>query len=99
MSYTNLLIHIVFSTKDRRPFLHSEIRGPVHGYLVGILKNLRVFPIAVNGAEDHVHILTDISATTSIADLLRTLKTNSSRWVHENHANMRDFGWQTKYAA
>jgi putative transposase len=97
MSYTNLLIHIVFATKDRRPYLRNDVRPAVHAYMIGILKNLKAFPVALNGVEDHVHMLVDISATTSIADLVRTLKTNSSRWVHESHGHMKDFAWQTKY--
>ncbi len=97
MSYTNLLIHIVFATKDRRPLIRPEARESIHAYIRGILKNLKAFPVAVNGVDDHVHLLVDISATTSIADLLRTIKTNSSKWIHENYANMKGFAWQTKY--
>jgi REP element-mobilizing transposase RayT len=97
MSYTNLLAHIVFSTKERRPFLKDpEIRSAAHAYLGGIVRNLRAKAIAVGGVEDHAHLLVRLPTSLAVADAVRVIKTNSSSWIRER---IPAFAWQTKYAA
>jgi REP element-mobilizing transposase RayT len=97
MSYTNLLTHIVFSTKERRPFLADpELRSAAHAYMGGIVRNLKAKAIAIGGVEDHAHLLVRFPASLAIADVVRVIKTNSSSWLHERIAA---FAWQAKYAA
>jgi REP element-mobilizing transposase RayT len=97
VSYTCLLTHVVFSTKDRRPFLKdAALRSDLHAYLGGIVRNLKGRAYAIGGVEDHVHLLISLPATIATADALRTIKTNSSSWA-KSHVN--GFAWQQKYGA
>jgi len=98
-TYTNILIHALFSTKDRQCWLTSEIREEVFRYLGGTLNELRGQSILVNGPRDHVHILFIQPRTLSIASVMEKLKANSSGWVKERWPDRRYFGWQTGYAA
>ena len=98
-TYTSLLVHIIFSTKDRRPYLDAELRPRLFPYMGGILRELGGTPILVNGPDDHVHALTALPPTRSLSDVMRVLKTNSSRWVHEQWPARRDFAWQSGYGA
>src|ERR1019366_5930033 len=97
--FVSLLVHVVFSTKDRAPDLSPELANRLFPYMGGIVKELKGSPLIVNGPADHVHLLLSIPATTSIADLLRVLKANSSRWVHERFPAYKRFGWQAGYGA
>ena len=97
-SYTSLAYHVVFSTKYRKPTLSSEVRGETYSYIAGIIANKDGQLLEIGGIEDHVHILTACSPRIALADLVRDIKANSSKWLHqEKHRN--DFGWQTGYAA
>jgi REP element-mobilizing transposase RayT len=98
-TYTNILIHALFSTKARQGWLTREIREEVFCYLGGTLNELRGQSLLVNGPPDHVHMLFVQPPTLSIADLMEKLKANSSRWVKEHWPDRRYFGWQTGYAA
>lgn len=98
-TYTNLLYHIIFSTKDRRPFIGSEFREDLHPYIGGIIRDFRGEPIEIGGVADHVHILAKLPATLAVADALRLIKSNSSKWAGEHPELVRTFAWQTGYAA
>jgi len=98
-TFTSLLIHLVFSTKDRVPDLSSDLAGRLFPYMGGIIKERKAVPLMINGPADQVHLLVSVPATESIADLLRVLKANSSRWVHEQFPDRRGFGWQAGYGA
>jgi len=98
-SYTDLLTHIVFSTSERRPYLNDEIRPDVHSYVGGILRQVNVSAIAIGGTSDHIHILAKLPANLSVADCLRLVKTNSSRWIKEKWSDRRLFSWQGGYGA
>ena len=93
-----LHVHVVFSTKDRIPFIASEWRGRLHAYLGGVMKNLDVVPEAVGGVADHVHLLIGLRATKALAEVVRDMKAVSSRWVHEE-IGMKKFAWQEGYGA
>lgn len=80
-TYTTILVHAVFSTSGRAPFLNSTIRPEMHAYLGGILRELGAVPIVIGGTADHVHLLIGLPANISVADCLRVVKTNSSRWA------------------
>jgi putative transposase len=97
-TYTSLLFHCIFSTKDRSPDISPEISGKLHAYIGGIIKSLDSMPLLVNSVVDHIHILLSLKATISIADAMRVIKANSSKWVHEQWPG-RSFGWQNGYGA
>ena len=98
-SLASLLVHIIFSTKNRLPDLSPTLASRLFPYLGGILKERKSVPLIINGPADHVHLLVAIPPAESLADLLRVLKTNSSRWVHQEFPALRNFGWQAGYAA
>jgi REP element-mobilizing transposase RayT len=98
-SFTNLLAHVIFSTKDRAPHINAELAPRLHAYLGGVLRETNIGPIAIGGPPDHVHLVLRIPATVCVADALRVLKTNSSRWVHDTWRERAAFGWQTGYGA
>lgn len=99
-SLSQVLIHLVFSTKDRRPFLRDRaFRDRTHRYLAGISGNLHCPASIVGGVEDHVHILCRLAKTMDVASLVRDLKRDSSRWVKEENSELSDFHWQHGYGA
>jgi REP element-mobilizing transposase RayT len=89
-----VLVHIIFSTKNRARLLQSpDLRREVHAYLAAILRNLQCQPVQVGGTEDHVHLLSGFGRNISIAELIKTLKVSSTRMLRDRgHWN---FGWQT----
>jgi putative transposase len=98
-TFTSLLVHVVFSTKDRAPDLPPELSARLFPYMGGIVRELKAVPMIVNGPADHIHALLTIPPASSLADLIRVLKTNSSRWVHEQFPERKRFGWQSGYGA
>jgi REP element-mobilizing transposase RayT len=97
-SLARIVVHTVFSTKDRRPFLRDILlRQELHHYLGGTLKKLDCQPIIVGGVADHVHLLSSLSRTCTAAEMVKEVKRGSSLWVKERDAEMRDFGWQNGY--
>jgi len=97
-SFSNLLIHIVFSTKGRKNLLSSDLRPRLFPYMGGIIREIKCKPIIIGGVEDHVHLLIEISTNDSVAKILSTLKANSSRWIHDD-IGMKYFEWQRGYGA
>jgi len=97
-TYTNLLTHALFSTKDRQPLVRPEIKSDLYAYMGGIITNLRGKPVLINGPKDHVHLLFVLPASLSLADFMEKLKANSSKWANEGWPR-RAFSWQTGYAA
>jgi putative transposase len=99
-SLAQIYLHIIFSTKERRPFLDDvELRKDTHAYLAGICRNLDSPSIIVGGVADHVHILCYFGRSHSISDTLRELKRDSSNWVKEQSSRSRTFRWQDGYGA
>jgi REP element-mobilizing transposase RayT len=98
-SFTNLLYHLVFSTKDRTPTITNEIESRLHEYLGGMVKEHGGIAIAVNGMPDHVHLLVKLRQDRALSDFLRDLKAISSGWVHDTFPSAGGFAWQNGYAA
>jgi putative transposase len=98
-TYTRLLYHVVFSTKDRAPSITDALKPNMHAYMGGIIKRLGGIPISIGGVEDHVHVLASIPPTISVSDFMRDLKAGSSKWVRDQSPNRSDFEWQRGYAA
>src|SRR6478672_5931275 len=95
-TYLSLHYHIVFSTKERRPFIKDPWRSKMHEYLGGTVRGLGGIPECVGGDADHVHLLVGLKATHCLADFLRELKKTSSVWVTESLAQPL-FAWQEGY--
>ncbi len=93
-SYVSSVFHIVFSTKERQPLIGAELQPRLWNYLAAIARNHGVHVLAVGGTENHVHILLVLPTDANLADVVRTLKCNSSRWVRETS---RLFAWQEGY--
>ena len=97
-SLAKIIVHTVFSTKERRPFLRDQtLREELHRYLGGILSHRDCQPIIVGGVEDHVHLLSTLSRTCQPAELVKEVKRGSSLWIKERDQTLRDFGWQNGY--
>jgi REP element-mobilizing transposase RayT len=97
-SLTQIYLHIIFSTKDRQPFFKDKtIRERVHAYLTGICRNLECSSLFVGGVEDHVHLLTRHSKNISVANFLRELKRESSKWIKTLDPAFKKFHWQNGY--
>jgi REP element-mobilizing transposase RayT len=96
-SLSNLVVHLVFSTKGRRQLLRDEDRGEVHAYIAGILKNLDSPLIEINSVREHIHILFAQSKNQAPAKIIEQVKSASSGWIKKQHASYADFAWQTGY--
>jgi REP element-mobilizing transposase RayT len=95
-SYTNLLYHIVFGTKERQKLIDEAFQPDLYDYLGGTIRGLKGVSLEIGGVEDHVHILAKISPTIAVSDFLEKLKANSSKWAK---SLKRGFGWQGGYSA
>lgn len=99
-SLADVLIHVVFSTKNRAPFLKSpEVREHLNGYMVGAMDNLGCPPLITRSVEDHLHVLRQLSRTMSISQLVKEIKATSSAWLKEQGPGLADFYWQARYGA
>jgi putative transposase len=98
-SYTNLICHVVFSTKDRRRLITADLASRLHAYLAGGIKSEGGSPILINGTVDHIHILMKFRADRALSELLRAVKANSSKWDHGTFPAERSFAWQSGYSA
>jgi len=97
-SLAETYFHIVFSTKDRVPFLRDRaLRSELHTYLGGTCRNLQSPSLIVGGVEDHIHILCRFGRTITTADLLKALKKESSKWIKGKDPSLGDFYWQSGY--
>jgi putative transposase len=98
-SYNSLLVHCVWSTKNREPLLSGEVRERLWPYLGGIARENRMKALAIGGVADHVHMFLSLPPTLSVAKAVQLLKGNSSKWIHETFLQMRSFEWQQGYGA
>ena len=97
-SLSKILVHTVFSTKDRRPFFRDKLlRDELHRYLGGTLTNLNCQPVIVGGVEDHVHLLCALSRTCEAAEMVKEIKRGSSLWLKTKAPDLADFAWQSGY--
>ncbi|HUT92953.1 MAG TPA: IS200/IS605 family transposase [Thermoguttaceae bacterium] len=98
-SFICLNCHMVFSTKNRVPLINADLTPRLYGYLGGIVDGMGGKLVAAGGMPDHVHLIVSLGKTMSTADTVRTIKSNSSGWIHETFAKMDRFAWQTGYGA
>ena len=98
-SLISLHVHIVFSTKHREPLITPELAPRLYGYFGGIARGADSPLVAIGGVADHVHLLVSLGRVWCVADLVRDLKSNSSRWIHETFPERAQFAWQAGYGA
>ena len=94
-----VLVHVVFSTKKRVPFVDAALSADLYPYMGGIVRHQRAALLALGGMPDHVHALIRLKADLSLSDMVRALKAVSSKWVHEKPNPIPDFAWQEGYFA
>ena len=92
-------VHIVFSTKNRIPFIQPNLEGPLHEYLGGICRGLNCQPIKIGGYVDHVHLLCMLSKNLTLTTLLCDVKSHSSKWYKTVDKSLENFYWQAGYGA
>jgi putative transposase len=98
-SLSRILIHLVFSTKNRERVLTPDLQTELHPYLAATLDNIQCPSLQVGGVEDHVHLFFGLSRTRTIADIVETVKTSSSKWIKTKGALYTNFHWQSGYGA
>ena len=99
-AHQQLLYHVVFSTKERRPLLQDEqFREGVWAYMAGVAKNLDGFAVRIGGYYDHAHVLVRIPAKVAVSDFVGKLKANTSKYINESRDAGMKFHWQDGYGA
>lgn len=98
-TWTKLLYHIVWSTKDRRELITPAFQADLHAYMGGIINRMKGAPLMIGGMPDHVHVFTSVPPTLALADFMRELKAGSSKWINEKSRFAVPFEWQRGYAA
>ena len=98
-SLRKVYVHLVFSTKHRRPMIDDAIKSELFAYMGGICQALECHPLRVGGHDDHVHILCALSRKVALMDLLEEVKKRSSLWIKTKSERYRTFYWQEGYGA
>jgi putative transposase len=98
-SLSSILIHLIFSTKNRELFLTPEIDTELYPYMASIFKAMKSPALIINGTSDHVHTLLSLSRVITIADLVEEVKTESSKWLKTKGREFKNFHWQNGYGA
>jgi putative transposase len=96
-TFSNLLVHMIFSTRERLPTITGEIRPRLVEYLSGIARHEFGQALCIGGTENHVHGLLVLRTDVAVAEAARKWKSLSSKWVHETFPTAADFGWQAGY--
>jgi REP element-mobilizing transposase RayT len=98
-SFSQIYLHIVFSTRDRAPLIRSSWEPRLYDVIGGIFKTVKCSLLAAGGVEDHVHLLVSMARDISCSDAIRNIKTDSSKWIHQSIEGLELFHWQPGYAA
>jgi len=98
-SYIYNVVQFVWGTANRELLIRKSWRDRLHAYIGGILENKRAKLLAAGGIEDHIHVLASLPATLSLSEAANAMKSNSSRWNHENAPQAKGFEWQGGYGA
>ena len=99
-TYSFLLTHLVFSTKDRIALIaENQMKDRLYSYISAIINKKFGFTKKINGTADHVHVLLDIKTSFSISEIVRVVKSNSSKWINDNFNLVNNFAWQVGYGA
>lgn len=98
-TYTSLHYHVIFSTKNREPWLRLDIEQRIWAFIGGIARSHKMTALQVGGVDDHIHALVIAPPTIAPCQIAQYLKGDSSKWIHEEFSTLRNFGWQDGYAA
>ena len=96
-TYSQLLLHVVFSTKERKPWITDDVADRLYPYIGGIVRAEKGVLYDVGGVEDHLHLYLRWRPDGSVSDLMRTVKSRSSKWVHDTFPQLGAFAWQEGY--
>src|SRR3954471_15299335 len=96
-SLSKVFIHIIFSTKNREPWLGTPLRSSLHAYLATVVRDLQAEAYRVGGTADHVHLAATLPRTLSQADMVQQIKTASTHWLKSQHKSLAGFAWQRGY--
>jgi putative transposase len=94
-----VLVHVIFSTKDRKPVLDESIRAELHAYLATVARRAECECYRVGGIADHVHLAIRLARTKDVSSVVQELKTASSQWLKTKSPALREFAWQRGYGA
>ena len=97
-TYSQILLHVVFSTKHREPWISAEIAERLYAYIGGIVRAEKGVLYDIGGIEDHVHLYLRWRTDESVSTLMRTVKARSSKWVHDTFPHLGAFVWQEGYS-
>lgn len=92
-SLVDIILHLVFSTKERHPWIKPDVEEELYQYICGVGRNLGCPIIKINGVEDHIHVLIQLGRTTPISKLISEMKSSSSRWIKTKGDHYKDFNW------
>jgi putative transposase len=98
-SLANIVIHLIFSTKERREMITQTVQDDLYGYMAGILQNLGAPAVIIGGTKDHVHILFNHPKTLAVAKVVEEVKRGSSKWIKTKGREFNAFAWQNGYGA
>ena len=98
-TYSQILLHVVFSTKNRARWLDTAVTERLYPYMGGIVRAEKGVLFEIGGVEDHVHLYLRWRADRAVSDLMRTVKARSSKWLHETFPRLAAFAWQEGYSA
>jgi putative transposase len=98
-TYSQILLHIVFSTKHRHPWITPDVADRLYPYMGGIVRAEKGVLYDIDGIEDHIHMYLRWRPDASVSDLMRTVKARSSGWIHDTFPNLGAFSWQEGYSA
>lgn len=97
-SFSKIILHIVFSTKERKNFIPKSLLPEMHAYLATACRNHKVQAYRVGGTQDHVHLACALSRNISVAELVKDIKATSSKWIKDRESTCHHFAWQRGYA-
>jgi putative transposase len=98
-AYVSNFMHCTFSTKERYPFIDSELETRLWPYIGGIARKNKMTPLAIDGTSDHLHALLSLPSMMSFARAVQLIKGGSSKWIHDWFPKYRKFEWQEGYGA
>lgn len=98
-TYTKIHLQFVFAVKHRQALIHPSWDNELYKYITGIVQNHEHKMLAINGVEDHIHILVGMRPSQSISDLLRDIKGDSTLWINDSKFLNKKFEWQSGYGA
>jgi REP element-mobilizing transposase RayT len=98
-TFTSLLYHLIFSTKGRQPLILPELAEEIYHYIGGIVREEGGVLLEAGGMSDHIHLVCQFKGDRSVAEMLRLIKANSSKWLNERPGQVQRFEWQGGYGA